>query len=75
MRVNLVLPSESATDDPRALAELAVAAERQHLLEMPAPVVAATLGYHHVTAAKIASHAGASWSRYAPGDHTRTSDS
>jgi len=28
MRVDLVLPSESATDDPRALAELAVAAER-----------------------------------------------
>ncbi|RRO20543.1 TIGR03619 family F420-dependent LLM class oxidoreductase [Saccharopolyspora rhizosphaerae] len=27
MRVDLVLPSESATDDPRALAELAVAAE------------------------------------------------
>lgn len=28
MRVDLVLPSESATDDPRDLAELAVAAER-----------------------------------------------
>jgi alkanesulfonate monooxygenase SsuD/methylene tetrahydromethanopterin reductase-like flavin-dependent oxidoreductase (luciferase family) len=28
MRIDLVLPSESAADDPRALAELAVAAER-----------------------------------------------
>lgn len=48
---------------------------RQHLLEMPAPLVADALGYHPVTAAKIASHAGASWSHYAACDHTRTGDS
>ena len=47
----------------------------QHLLEMPAPVVADALSYHPVTTTKIASHAGATWSRYAPGDHTRTGDS
>jgi len=51
------------------------AAIHQHLLEMPAPLVADALGYHPVTTAKIASHAGATWSRYAPGDHTRTGDS
>jgi hypothetical protein len=38
------------------------AAIRQHLLEMPAPVVADALSYR------------ATWSRYAPGDHTRTGD-
>jgi hypothetical protein len=51
------------------------AAIRQHLLEMPAPIVADALSYHPVTTAKITSHAGATWSRYAPGDHTRTGDS
>lgn len=51
------------------------AAIRQHLREMPAPVVADALGYHPVTTAKIATQAGVTWSRYAPGDHTRTGDS
>jgi hypothetical protein len=51
------------------------AAIRQRVLEMPAPVVADALSYHPLTAAKIASHAGATWSRYAPDDHTRTGDS
>ena len=36
---------------------------RQHVLEMPAPVVADALGYHHVTTAKLAAQAGATWSR------------
>jgi hypothetical protein len=48
---------------------------RQHVLDMPAPVVADALGYHPVTTAKIATQAGVTWSRYAPGDHTRTGDS
>jgi integrase len=51
------------------------AAIRQHLLEMPAPVVADALGYHPVTAAQIATQVGVAWSRYASGDHTRTDDS
>jgi hypothetical protein len=46
---------------------------RQHILDMPAPVVADALGYHQVSAARIASQAGATWSRYAPGDHTPSS--
>jgi hypothetical protein len=41
-------------------------------MEMPAPVVADALSYHPVTTAKIATQIGATWSRYAPGDHTRT---
>ena len=40
---------------------------RQHVLEMPAPVVADALGYHQVTTAKLAAHAGGTWSRHAPG--------
>ncbi len=47
------------------------AAIRQHVLDMPAPVVADALGYHYVTTAKLAAQAGGMWNRYAPGDHTR----
>jgi integrase len=45
---------------------------RQHVLEMPAPVVADALGYHQVTTAKLAAQAGGTWSRYASGDHLRS---
>ena len=45
---------------------------RQHVLDMPAPVVADALGYHQATATRIATQAGATWSRYAPGDHSRS---
>lgn len=45
---------------------------RQHVLEMPAPVVADALGYHQVTTAKLAAQAGSTWSRYAPGDHLQS---
>jgi hypothetical protein len=51
------------------------AAIRQHVLEMPAPVVADALGYHPVTTAKIATQAGVTWGRYTAGDHARTGDS
>jgi hypothetical protein len=51
------------------------AAIRQHIREMPAPVVADALSYHPVTTAKIATQVGVTWSRYAPGDHIRTGDS
>ncbi len=44
---------------------------RQHVLEMPAPVVADALSYHPVTTAKLAAQAAGTWSRYAPGDHLR----
>ncbi|MGI8313152.1 hypothetical protein [Saccharopolyspora hattusasensis] len=45
------------------------AAIRQHLQDMPAPIVADALGYHPVTTARLATQAGTTWSRYAPGDH------
>src|SRR4051794_28095377 len=48
------------------------AAIRQHLSEMPAPVVADALSYHYKTTARIAAESGSSWSRYAAGDHTRS---
>ena len=44
---------------------------RQHVLEMPAPVVADALSYHPVTTARLAAQAGGTFSRYAPGDHER----
>jgi len=49
-----------------------VSAIHQHVLVMPAPVVADALGYHHVTTTKIAAHAAASWSRYATGTPLRS---
>jgi site-specific recombinase XerD len=51
------------------------AAIRQHLLDMPAAVVADALSYHPLTTAKITTQIGVTWSRYAPGDHTRSGDS
>jgi len=33
--------------------------------------VADALGYHPVTAAKLAAQAAGTWSHYAPGDHQR----
>jgi hypothetical protein len=47
-----------------------VAAIRQHVLDMPAPIVATALGYHHVTTTRLA-EAGTTWSNYAPGDHSK----
>ena len=44
---------------------------RQHVLEMPAPVVADALSYHPVTTAKLAAQAAGTLSRYAPGEHLR----
>lgn len=42
---------------------------RQHVLDMPSPVVADALGYHPVTTARLAAQSGGTFSRYAPGDH------
>jgi hypothetical protein len=46
---------------------------RQHVLEMPSPIVADALSYHPVTTARLAAQAAAPFSRYAPGDHRRPS--
>lgn len=40
-----------------------VCAIRQHVLEMPASVVADALGYHHVTTTRIAAQVTATWTR------------
>ena len=45
---------------------------RQHVLEMPAPVVADALGYHPVTTAKLAAQAAGTWSRHTPRGHLRS---
>lgn len=47
------------------------AAIRQVVLQMPPPVVAQALGYHHNSTTRIAAEAGSPWSGYAPGDHSR----
>jgi integrase len=48
------------------------AAIRQQLLELPAPVVANALGHHDKTTTRLRNEVGGAWSRYAPGDHTRS---
>jgi integrase len=45
---------------------------RELLLQAPAPVVAAMIGYHTGHTEQLASEAGATWKRYAVGDHART---
>lgn len=44
---------------------------RQLVLQAPAPVIAKALGYHDKTATRLVTEAGGTWSRYAPGDHSR----
>lgn len=44
---------------------------RHLVLQAPAPVIAKALGYHDKTATRLVTEAGGTWSRYAPGDHTR----
>ncbi|GLY92529.1 hypothetical protein [Actinoallomurus iriomotensis] len=46
------------------------AALRHLVLQAPAPVIAQSLGYHHVTTTRVAAEAGGSWNRYAPNDHS-----
>ncbi|MGW2476143.1 hypothetical protein [Streptomyces sp. NPDC001665] len=41
------------------------------LLPAPAPVIAKALGCHDKTATRLVTEAGGTWSRNAPGDHTR----
>jgi hypothetical protein len=45
---------------------------REMLLQAPPAVVAGMLGYSADKAEAIAAEAGATWKRYAAGDHTRT---
>lgn len=44
---------------------------RHLVLQAPAPVIAKALGYHDKTTTRLVTEAGGTWSRYAPGDHTR----
>ncbi len=44
---------------------------RQLALQAPAAVIATTLGYHDKTTTRLVTEAGGTWSRYAPGDHSR----
>ncbi|MFF5211011.1 hypothetical protein [Streptosporangium sp. NPDC000396] len=48
------------------------AALRQHIQASPAPIIADALGFHPVTTAKLAAETGATYNRYAPGDHTQS---
>jgi hypothetical protein len=47
-------------------------AMRQHVQQMPAPVVADALGYHHVTTTKLATDAAATWSHYVTAPRLRS---
>ena len=46
-----------------------IAALRQLVLQVPAPVIADALGFHHTTTTRQHVNAGAPWSHYAGGDH------
>lgn len=48
-----------------------LSALRHLVLQAPAPVIARSLGYHDNTTTRIATQAGKTWNRYAPGDHTQ----
>ncbi|MGF0319211.1 hypothetical protein [Nocardia fluminea] len=48
-----------------------VGALHQHVLELPAPVVAEALGYHHHTTTRAATQVAATWGRYATGPRPR----
>jgi hypothetical protein len=48
-----------------------ISALRQLVLQVPAPVIAAALGFHHTTTTRQHINAGGTWSHYAGGDHTR----
>lgn len=48
-----------------------IRAIRDLLQQAPPAVIARMLGYHPNTAETIAAQAGATWKRYAPGDHAR----
>jgi len=51
------------------LIEARVSALRQLVLQAPAPVIAAALGFHQTTATRQVAHAGATWSSYAAPEH------
>jgi hypothetical protein len=46
-----------------------IAALRQLVLQVPAPVIADALGFHHTTTTRQHLNAGAPWSHYVGGDH------
>jgi hypothetical protein len=46
-----------------------ISALRQLVLQVPAPVIADALGFHHTTTTRQHLNAGAPWSQYASGDH------
>ncbi|MFJ9369649.1 hypothetical protein ACIRRA_35250 [Nocardia sp. NPDC101769] len=50
----------------------ATSAMRQHVQQMPAPVVADALGYHPVTTTKLATEAATTWSRYVTASRFRS---
>ena len=49
-----------------------MAALRQLVLEMPAPVIADALDYHYTTTTRLAAQTGGVWTRYASGPRPRS---
>jgi len=48
-----------------------ISALRQLVLQVPAPVAAQALGFHHTTTHRQHTHAGGTWNRYAATSHTK----
>jgi hypothetical protein len=51
-----------------------IAALRQLVLQVPAPVIADALGFHYTTATRQHLNAGAPWSHYVGGDRSSLAD-
>ncbi len=66
-------PSSSATT-ACPCAPRRVAALRQLVLQVPAPVIADALGFHHTTTTRQHLNAGAPWSNYVGGDRSSPAD-
>lgn len=49
--------------------QVRVAALRQLVLQVPAPVIARALGFHDKTTTQVLAKAGGAWNRYAPSDY------
>lgn len=63
------LTTEDVIDDGDAL--MVRLGDPPSPLSGPAPVVARALGYHDKTTARLVTETGGTWSRYAPGEHSR----
>ena len=69
-RDRTALLGQVLTGEDAPLRSRAATAIRQHVLDLPAPIVATALGYH-TTTTRLAAEAGTTWSSYVSGDRSK----